>query len=759
MWKHVSKQHKGDPNVTCNICLRTSASRAHLERHKLKYHSDPFDKLIHKQTKAASATATIVSSISHKCGLCGKIFRIRSLLKKHLKSCKGAKPTLAKVQPVNGVFPCAKCGKVFELQNLLYKHMKNSHVQHTCEVCPSPAPSFDTKKDLLGHIRERHSNHHELVCDVAGCGKVLRLKADLKKHKLEHARGYFTYICEICGDMFSNRKKLRKHLQTYHKSDVKFLCAVCVAIHPSLQDLTTHVHSAHPFVLHRPYTCQICGKCWSVSSKAVEHISKVHGKEYRPCKICWKVFTDQRIFEQHTNHHPPIEQKSSATTPMLTDSHESSSVLSPTDVDNCKSSAASDASKNALLPSPKLSSLTTAVSLETDDSLKRSLEEDSFREDDDACKRLRRKYKCVSCKQTFRSTDELNAHTEAEHAQRPREHVNDESTSENPIAIVAAPAEVKHASNKFERWTSIRPIACDCCDKIWNSKKQLWQHLIRSHAYESQYACGICLQVCRDYFDLFYHLDSQHSTIINDHATNKFSCFICGHYHNSQSKLDKHFSLHKNAPARYEYTCQYCRKLFKSITYYRDHACLHAIAAPTEPKVKTYSEFSGFSINHILATKNDRRCDSETVVADTIDQSNSATYFDDGTYDVKYEGEKMQQEVNDDDLVEELTEGDDNESNGYNQSSDEHDSNTFKGYDACSPPPKYMTTSESDRSTDVHAYALHLASEYSVLSNSAAKVLNGDSATVPVDCQSPSFIANSDQKQKAEFESDTKTFS
>lgn len=383
LWKHVSKQHKGDPSVTCNICLRTSASRAHLERHKLKYHSDPVERLISRQPND-------IEPQTHKCPLCGREFRIRSLLKKHSKSCKGIKPPVQKMQPVNGVFPCSKCGKTFEQQSVLSKHMKNSHVMHFCEACPEESKvSFDKKSALLQHIRAQHPNDPELVCDIEGCNKVLRMKADLQKHKLEHVRGYFTYICECCGDMFSNRKKLRKHLLTFHKSEVKHLCAVCVAIMSSVTELAEHVQTNHPLLLHRPYTCQICGKCWSVSSKAVDHISKVHGKEYKPCKICWKVFTVEKELNDHVENHPPMEDKP----------------VAPVKKDMNRSRPSKSTMQQEL----------AALGIDFESGIlgKRPAEEEiNFEE---SGKRLRRKYKCTSCKDTFRSIDELKDHKMENH--------------------------------------------------------------------------------------------------------------------------------------------------------------------------------------------------------------------------------------------------------------------------------------------------------------------------------------------------------
>lgn len=561
LWKHVSKQHKGDPNVTCNLCLRTSASRAHLERHKIKYHSDPVDKLINRP---APDTASQV----HKCNLCGKEFRIRSLLKKHLKSCKGVKPIVPKVQPVNGVFPCSKCNKVFEQQCVLSKHMRNSHVVHFCEACDDVESKvgFDSKTELLDHIRTEHANDPELVCDVDGCNKVLRLKADLQKHKQEHLRGYFTYICDMCGDMFSNRKKLRKHLLTFHKSYVQHLCAVCVAILPSIEELVEHVHTNHTVLLFRPFTCQICGKCYPSGCKTVDHIGHAHGKQYKPCRVCWKIFTDEQQLEEHVQNHPPAEEKPVS----------SSSQVRKDSRNRAKASLAQE-----------LSAL--GISFETNENGKRAAEEEPL-DFEESGKRLRKKYKCTSCKETFRLIEELKEHKLEMHGSS-RVSVTEVYEEAEPVITTSAEA-------KNERWTDYRPIDCDCCGKTWNSKKQLWQHLIRSHPQQSMYTCGICLKVCKNYYALWYHLDALHPYVLNDPG-GRFACYVCGHYHNSQSKLDKHIGVHKQPPEASEWPCPYCQRLYRSTEYLSEHI----VQVHDPPPKKESSDFGGFSIDNILKKK------------------------------------------------------------------------------------------------------------------------------------------------------------
>lgn len=232
--------------------------------------------------------------------------------------------------------------------------------------------------------------------------------------------------------------------------------------------------------------------------------------------------------------------------------------------------------------------------------------------------------------------------------------------------------EDKEIDPKTERWTDIKPIACDCCSKVWNSKKQLWQHLIRSHIPESMHTCGICLRVCQNYYDLFYHLDAQHSNALNDSGA-RFACYVCGHYHNSQSKLDKHFAVHKNAPPLTEYTCQYCQRTYRSVVFYREHVRAHENER-NPIKKEPSAEFSGFTINSIL-----RKDDEE---AEEEEEDDVVDNHDDDIECERIENEEDEDEDDEDEDLIELEEDEDSDSdNSDSKETSSRDEHVFRGYE------------------------------------------------------------------------------
>lgn len=532
LWKHVSRQHKGHPDVTCNLCSRTSASKVHLKRHMLKYHSDPVDQLIDKSNNSQRPELNII----HQCMRCDKVFRIRSLLKKHLKYCKGKKDGVPTPKE-KGHYPCPKCGKGFEYQTYLNRHLRHSHSVQYCEVCSENKSDehFDNKMLLLDHIREKHGNDPELCCDVDGCTKVMRTKADCQKHKRDHVRKVFSYVCEFCADMHSNKKTYRKHLRQRHKGNTQYLCGVCMEVCVDNDSLIQHLHDVHPQTFTKSNTCQLCGKMFTVGSKVVEHIDKMHGKNLKPCKICWKIFSNMDKLKDHVENHPAKEDSPKTVTPL----------------------------KKPVEPKPKTPKLyglpkelaELGFNEEQQESLKRDIDDVTS---DINTKRLRKLHSCTVCYKSFRFESDLYDHKREEHSIF-EDCFAEEETERKEQPIVST--------------LKSKKTICSICRKEWISLKHFWQHLIRAHRAEAAFVCGICCKVTSSYNNLSLHLDNHHP---NATVLSLFSCDICGRNHNAFSKLQKHRVIHSNAPPTSpKFHCDECELVFNTESFGERHILTH----------------------------------------------------------------------------------------------------------------------------------------------------------------------------------------
>lgn len=144
------------------------------------------------------------------CGVCGKTFKHRYELKRHMIVHTGEKP-----------YVCCVCSKRFSNQGNVKRHMSfhTGEKPFGCDVC---GYRFDEKVHLEKHMRV-HSGENPIQCD--SCGKHFKYPSDLKIHMRVHT-GEAPFQCDICGKMFKYRCDLTKHSKV-HSGKAQFPCNVC----------------------------------------------------------------------------------------------------------------------------------------------------------------------------------------------------------------------------------------------------------------------------------------------------------------------------------------------------------------------------------------------------------------------------------------------------------------------------------------------------------------------------------------------------
>ena len=167
---------------------------------------------------------------SHKCDLCGKVFKTKNGCTKHKQKDHEGKR-----------YKCDSCDYTSKGSEGLKRHIRIVHEGkfYQCEQC---GKQLTTEEGLQTHVKTIHENIRDIQCDI--CGKHFASKKRLSTHKVQ-THGDKKHVCDSCGMRFRSKANLKTHEDVVHKGIKNFKCTYCGLSFPRDFTLRSHITSFH----------------------------------------------------------------------------------------------------------------------------------------------------------------------------------------------------------------------------------------------------------------------------------------------------------------------------------------------------------------------------------------------------------------------------------------------------------------------------------------------------------------------------------